>query len=96
MRIGRYYIYITSSCIIEGILHIHIDVTMKGSTGLAKLWVHSDGTTDVASNNGINSRDLREIQKILAINLDLIIEHWNSFKMPWGLRRNSEIHLYRG
>ena len=83
MRIGKYYVYITSSCISEGIIHIHIDITMKGNKGLAKLWVHSDGTTTVANNVGVPDRDLRNIQNILIKNFAVLVEYWNSFNMPW-------------
>lgn len=75
-RIRGYILYYTVKCLGEGIIHVHANKDKMTNTSLAKLWVHQDGQSQVAYNNGVSSKDMIAIQKWIKTNLDIIVENW--------------------
>lgn len=76
-KVAGYWMYYTSHCLNEGIIHVH--ATDKGKlseAGSAKIWVHSDGTSTVAKRGLLNDRDLLEIQDWIFDNIDIIDKEW--------------------
>ena len=75
-RIRGYILYFTMKCLGEGIIHVHANKSSMTENSLAKLWVHSDGTSTLASPSKISLKDLQAIQSWIYNNHDLIEAKW--------------------
>lgn len=76
-KIAGYWIYYTSHCLNEGIIHIHATDKGKLTEGdSAKLWVYKDGRSKVEKIGRLNKKELIEIQEWVKNNIDLIESEW--------------------
>lgn len=77
-RVRGYILYYTMKCLNEGVIHVHANKDAIVENSIAKLWVYSDGSSQLASKSTINSKDLAGIQAWIKKNIDLIEEEWLS------------------
>lgn len=77
-RIRGYILYYTMKCLGEGIIHVHANKDRMTENSIAKLWVHSDGSSSLAGSSSINSKDLKAIQDWIKNNVDFIEDEWLS------------------
>lgn len=77
-RIRGYILYYTMKCLGEGIIHVHANKGGMTEDSIAKLWVYSDGSSELAKPSKINSKDLRVIQDWIRRNIDFIEQEWLS------------------
>ena len=78
LKIAGYVLYYTMKCLNEGIIHVHANPQRMTEDSVAKLWVYKDGTSELAKPTNIKTADLREIQKWICDNIDLIQAEWLS------------------
>jgi hypothetical protein len=77
-KIGGYWLYYNSECLLEGIIHVHANKPTPKREGAAKVWVHSDGTSTVVDYGIVPKHDMKDIQKWIYNNVDLIRDEWLS------------------
>lgn len=78
MELFGYYIYFWSN---EGnpVEPIHVHISQNPHKNATKVWILSDGTTELCNNNDqIPSKTLKRILKSISIFSDDIIELWES------------------
>lgn len=80
-KIAGYWVYYNTDCLNEGIIHVHANKPLPRRKGAAKLWVYEDGTSYIAEPGEIPKRALKEIQKWIYDNVDLIQQEWLSNNM---------------
>ncbi len=54
-------------------MHVHV----IGQGGEAKFWVNP--TVGLATSDGLNPKTLRELEQVVADNIELIKERWNGY-----------------
>jgi len=54
-------------------LHVHI----RKRRAISKFWIEPE--VELAANHGMNARELRQLKKVVAENVDLIRNTWNEF-----------------
>lgn len=87
-KVAGYYLYFTSSCVIEA-MHVHASDRKLTEAGSAKFWVHSNGDTELAnSNHVLKQHEILEIQKFIKRNYKKMYETWrkksvNGFYGEW-------------
>lgn len=74
-KICGYYLYYTSSCIIEA-MHVHASNKKMTEAGSAKFFVMSDGETTVERQGKLNDRELRDIRKFIKKNYKEMFLKW--------------------
>ena len=74
-KVAGYYLYFTSHCIIE-CMHVHASDRKLTEAGSAKLFVRSDGSTDVQEQGILNDRELRSIQSFIQENYLDMYKKW--------------------
>lgn len=74
-KICGYYLYYTSSCIIEA-MHVHASDKKMTEAGSAKFFVMSDGETTVERQGKLNDRELRDIRKFIKKNYKEMFLKW--------------------
>lgn len=81
-KVAGYYLYFTSSCVIEA-MHVHASDKRLTESGSAKFWVYSNGDTKLANqNNVLKEHEIREIQKFIKKN-------YKAMKNTWDKKSNS-------
>lgn len=73
-KVAGYWLYYTSECLTEGIIHVHANSPKPNKRDSAKIWVHSDGTSTVKDYGKVSKKDMTVIQKWIYDNFDLIKE----------------------
>lgn len=63
-KVCGYYLYYTSSCIVEA-MHVHASDEKLTESGSAKFFVKSNGDTTVEKIGRLNDREIRKIQKFI-------------------------------
>lgn len=86
-KVAGYWLYYTSKCLTEGIIHVHANKNTASRGGAAKIWVCSDGSTSVADYGRIPRKDIEVIQNWISINIDMIISEWMSNGLGGELKR---------
>ena len=77
-KVAGYYLYFTSSCIVEPI-HSHASDSKLTESGSAKIWVKENGDTIVASYGVVSQRDMNKIREFIKDNIDDIKKSWVDF-----------------
>lgn len=80
-KIAGYWVYYNTDCLNEGIIHVHANEPKTVRQGSAKVWVYADGTSEVADYGKVSIRDMKEIQRWIYDNVDLIQQEWLSNNM---------------
>lgn len=75
-KVGGYYLYFTSHCIIE-CMHVHASDRKLTEGGSAKLFVRSDGSTEVQDTGILNERELRVIRLFIKENYQEMYLKWS-------------------
>ncbi len=74
-KIAGYYLYFTSSCIIE-CMHVHASDRKLTEAGSAKFFVCDNGDTEIQNRGILNDRELKKIQKYIKNNYMEMYEKW--------------------
>lgn len=74
-KVCGYYLYYTSSCIIEA-MHVHASDRKLTEAGSAKFFVKSNGDTTVENQGILSDRDVRKIR-------DFIKMHYKEMYLKW-------------
>lgn len=76
-----YYLYITSSCGRELIVHVHAHPDDIGSERTAaKFWVFEDGTSELVKLGCVKPCDVKLLQKWIYKNMDYIKKEWQKME----------------
>lgn len=75
-KVAGYWLYYTSACLAEGIIHVHANDSKPNRKDAAKIWVHDDGTTTVAEYGKVPKKDMAIIQQWIYDNFSLIKQSW--------------------
>lgn len=75
-KVCGYYLYFTSHCIIE-CMHVHASDSKLTEGGSAKLFVRSNGDTDIQHRGALTDRDLRYIQAFIKDNYQEMYMKWS-------------------
>ena len=75
-KVFGYYLYFTSHCIVEA-MHVHASDTKLSERGSAKLFVRSNGDTEVVERGAVSDRDIRRIQGFVKDNYLEMYEKWS-------------------
>lgn len=55
-KVGGYWLYYNTSCLTEGIIHVHANEPRTTRKESAKIWVHADGSSTVADYGKVSKR----------------------------------------
>ena len=80
-KIAGYWLYYTSDCLLEGIIHVHANEPKPTREASAKVWVHADGTSTVEHYGKVSKKDMNVIQEWIYRNVDMIRNEWHSNNM---------------
>lgn len=72
-----YYLYFTSHCIIEA-MHVHASDRRLTETCSAKMFVKSNGETEVKSRGKLTDKELRIIREFIKDNYKEMYVKWSS------------------
>lgn len=75
-KVCGYYLYFTAHCIIE-CMHVHASDTKLTEAGSAKLFVRSNGDTEVRAKGILTDRELRQIQAFIRVNYKEMYLKWS-------------------
>ena len=75
-KVCGYYLYFTSHCIIE-CMHVHASDSKLTEVGSAKLFVLSNGDTEVQHRGILSDRELRSIQSFIKENYQEMYLKWS-------------------
>ena len=75
-KVGGYYLYFTSHCIIE-CMHVHASDRRLTEAGSAKLFVRSNGDTVLQNRGILSDRELRCIQQFIKENYREMYLKWS-------------------
>ena len=75
-KVCGYYLYFTSHCIIE-CMHVHASDRKLTESGSAKLFVRSDGSTDIQQHGILTERELHNIQSFIKDNYQDMYLKWS-------------------
>lgn len=86
-KVAGYYLYFTSSCIVEA-MHVHASDKRLTESGSAKFWVYENGDTKLASgNNMLKAHEIAEIQRFIKKNHKKMKKTWDELSNS-GYYRN--------
>lgn len=74
-KVGGYYLYFTSKCIIEA-MHVHASDSKLTEAGSAKFFVKSDGDTVLQKRGRLSDRDIKIIQVFIKENYKDMYKTW--------------------
>lgn len=74
-KICGYFLYYTSSCIIEA-MHVHASDSKLTESGSAKFFVKNNGDTTVEKTGRLNEREIRQIRKFIKHNYKEMYLKW--------------------
>lgn len=74
-KVCGYYLYYTSSCVIEA-MHVHASDKKLTEAGSAKFFVLSNGDTTVEKQGQLNEREVRAIRKFIKKNYKEMFLKW--------------------
>ena len=77
-KVAGYWLYYTTTCLNERIIHVHANSPKPTRSGAAKIWVYEDGSTSVAEQGKVSDRDMKVIRDWIYSNIDLIEYEWKS------------------
>lgn len=75
-KVCGYYLYFTSHCIIE-CMHVHASDRKLTEAGSAKLFVRSNGDTEIQHQGIVSDRDMRCIQSFVKDNYQDMYLKWS-------------------
>lgn len=75
-KIGDYYLYFTSHCVIE-CMHVHASDRQLTESGSAKFFVKSNGDTVLTERGRLNDRDILKIQSFIKENYLDMYKKWS-------------------
>lgn len=75
-KVCGYYLYFTSHCIIE-CMHVHASDRKLTEAGSAKLFVRSNGDTEIQHQGIVSDRDMRCIQAFIKDNYQEMYLKWS-------------------
>ena len=75
-KIAGYYLYYTSSCIIEA-MHVHASDSKLTEEGSAKFFVINYGETTVERKGILNDREIKKIQEFIKNNYKEMYLKWS-------------------
>ena len=75
-KVCGYYLYYTSSCVIEA-MHVHASDRRLTEAGSAKFFVKSNGDTTVENQGILSDRDVRKIREFIKIHYKEMYQKWN-------------------
>lgn len=76
-KVAVYYLYFTAHCIVE-CMHVHASDSRLTEEGSAKLFVRSDGSSEVRNRGRLTDRELRKIQAFIKVNYKDMYKTWSS------------------
>jgi hypothetical protein len=76
-KVAGYYLYFTAHCIVE-CMHVHASDSRLTEEGSAKLFVRSDGSSEVRNRGRLTDRELRKIQAFIKVNYKDMYKTWSS------------------
>lgn len=76
-KVAGYYLYFTAHCIVE-CMHVHASDSRLSEEGSAKLFVRSDGSSEVRNRGRLSDRELRKIQAFIKINYKDMYKVWSA------------------
>ena len=74
-KVCGYYLYYTSSCIIEA-MHVHASDRRLTEAGSAKFYVKNNGDTTVEKKGRLSDRDVRQIREFIKNNYREMYLKW--------------------
>lgn len=80
-KVGGFWLYYTSKCLGEGIIHVHAneDQSLRRAQAL-KFWVYSDGSSKLLDYDksliSITDKQIKEIQTWIKENIGIIEKLW--------------------
>lgn len=80
-KVCGYYLYYTSSCIIEA-MHVHASDKKLTEAGSAKFFVKSNGDTTVENQGILSDRDVRKIREFIKM-------HYKEMYLKWTQLSNT-------
>lgn len=80
-KVCGYYLYYTSSCIIEA-MHVHASDRKLTEAGSAKFFVKSNGDTTVENQGILSDRDVRKIREFIKM-------HYKEMYLKWTQLSNT-------
>lgn len=80
-KVCGYYLYYTSSCVIEA-MHVHASDKKLTEAGSAKFFVKSNGDTTVENKGILSDRDIRKIREFIKI-------HYKEMYLKWTQLSNT-------
>ena len=85
-KIGGYYLYYTSFCLVE-CMHVHASDSKLTESGAAKFFVKADGSSIVQKQGVLSEREIKVIQ-------EFIKEHYLEMYEIW--KTDSDEGFYKG
>lgn len=76
-KVCGYYLYYTSSCIIEA-MHVHASDSKLTEAGSAKFFVKANGDTVVQKSGKLRQREIAHIQNFIKDNYKEMYRVWSS------------------
>lgn len=74
-KVCGYYLYYTSSCIIEA-MHVHASGRKLTESGSAKFFVMKNGDTTIEKQGQLNDREIRKIREFIKDNYKDMYLKW--------------------
>lgn len=74
-KVCGYYLYYTSSCIIEA-MHVHASDRKLTESGSAKFFVMKNGDTTIEKQGQLNDREIRKIREFIKDNYKEMYLKW--------------------
>lgn len=74
-KVCGYYLYYTSSCIIEA-MHVHASDRKLTESGSAKFFVMKNGDTTIEKQGQLNDREIRKIREFIKDNYKDMYLKW--------------------
>ena len=74
-KIGGYYLYFTSKCIVEA-MHVHASDDKLTEVGSAKIWVGEHGETKIASQGRVSNKSMSLILEYIHNNYKEMYKRW--------------------
>lgn len=74
-KVCGYYLYYTSSCIVEA-MHVHASDRRLTEAGSAKFFVKGDGDTTIEKQGKLNDREVRQIRAFIKL-------HYKEMYLKW-------------
>lgn len=74
-KVAGYYLYFTSSCIIEA-MHVHASDRKLTESGSAKFFEKNDGDTVVQKRGQLNDREVKEIREFIKMHYKEMFFKW--------------------